>query len=538
MIRSRFNPKHSPCFLFNRVSTKMHEQETSLEQQERDSFAYAKRNNLHVAYNFRVQETASKEEERHVFNQMITLLKSELINVKHVVFKSADRSSRNRFDKDQLDKLRKHHGVTIHYYSSGKILHGQSHYTDELQDDIENLFATHFARELSHKIRSAYEYKVFEKKQAPCRTVPYGYRWDKNDKQHYIDREAEPVVRSLFEEYDAGAYSLSAFVDYCNKNNLLPASGIPWTKGRMEKFLKNPFYCGWFRYKGGVYEGIHQPYFSKEQYDARLARLAANRNGRSGGRRRHLLSKFLRCSKCGRAYVAEEQTGAHDSGRYVYYKHRCGGRRKERRIREDAILTLAGEAVQSLYMEKQFAGRLADLFREPLKKRERHNRKEIRFLTGQIEEWRGRKAKLLDLFTEDGIEKEELLARRDEYERRIGGLNARLKSLTQDNDRVFERIVEAVELIRALPGEFLKAGSPEKQIEALKTMADGLLLTPGGDMEIDWKAPFGYLMRPEMCQAIEQEDREILRRPAEKGRERGRSGIGFNPVSSYAQERT
>ncbi|MDH5665814.1 MAG: recombinase family protein, partial [Nitrosopumilus sp.] len=115
------------CFLFNRVSTKMTEQETSLEQQEHNSYEYAKRMGLYVVYNFRVQETASKEEERHVFNLMLTLLKSELIDVEHVVFKSADRSSRNRHDKDQLDKLRKNHGISIHYYSSKKVLHGRSH---------------------------------------------------------------------------------------------------------------------------------------------------------------------------------------------------------------------------------------------------------------------------------------------------------------------------------------------------------------------------------------------------------------------------
>ena len=66
------------CFLFNRVSTKLDTQETSLDQQEHDSYAYADKKGLHVACNFRVQETASKEEERHVFNQMIALLRSHL----------------------------------------------------------------------------------------------------------------------------------------------------------------------------------------------------------------------------------------------------------------------------------------------------------------------------------------------------------------------------------------------------------------------------------------------------------------------------
>ena len=212
------------CFLFNRVSTTMAEQETSLEQQEHDSYAYAKRRGLQVVYNFRVQETGSKEEERHVFNQMITLLKSDLIDVKHVIFKSADRSSRNRHDKDQLDKLRKYNGVTIHYYGSGKVLTSESHYTDELQDDIENLFTTHFARELSHKIKSAYRHKALEKKQAPGTRTPLGYLWDKNRREFILDPETEPVARAIFDAFDTGHYSLSLFVKYCNEKSLFPRS--------------------------------------------------------------------------------------------------------------------------------------------------------------------------------------------------------------------------------------------------------------------------------------------------------------------------
>ena len=55
------------CFLLNRVSTNKVEQDASLQQQEHDSYAYAALKGFHVVHNFRVQETASKDESRHVF---------------------------------------------------------------------------------------------------------------------------------------------------------------------------------------------------------------------------------------------------------------------------------------------------------------------------------------------------------------------------------------------------------------------------------------------------------------------------------------
>ena len=289
---------------------------------------------------------------------------------------------------------------------------------------------------------------------------------------------------------------------------------------------------------GSRHEGSHEAYFSKDVFDRRLARLSSNRCGEMGGRRAHLLSKFAHCSECGRLYTAEEQTGAHNSGRYVYYKHRCGGRRRELRFREDDILKSAAAAVAEFRMKPDFAGRLSELFREPLRERRRQNRKEIDFISEQIKEWTARQAKLLDLFTADGIDRDELLARRKEYGRRIQGLNARLSSLTQNNEKVFDRIVHAVDLIRELPERFLQAPTEEKKIEALKTMARTLLLDPSGAMTIEWHQPFNLLLRSEMKQAIQEGDAAALKEKVGPGDAGAPLSDGFNSVEANTHNGT
>lgn len=518
------------CFLFNRVSTKMSEQETSLEQQEHDSDAYARRKGLHVVYNFRVQETASKEEHRHTFNQMISLLRSDLIDVKHVIFKSADRLSRNRHDKDVLDKLRKRHGISIHYYSSGKVLSGSSHYSDELQDDIENLFATHYSRELAHKIKAAYEHKALAKKQAPGTRPPFGYAWDKNTKQHVIDADSEHVVRAIHTAFDSGKYSLGGFVEYCNEHQLLPKSGVPWQKGRLAKLLTNPFYCGWFRFHGTQLEGSHPAYISRKRFETRLKRLSSGQNGIILNRRNHILSRFVRCSSCGRSYEAEYQTGAHNSGDFTYYKHRCLTEdwKAERRLSEKQIITWLDEIVESSRFHPAFAEALKELFRKPLEKQDTRLKKERQATQARISRLQAQQLKLLDLYTTEEISREELLQKRKQYQSEIELLKSELLASDANNETVFERIVETIDLLREMPLIFLKDNA-EGKMKILRTMAESATITPDQKLSLNWLAPYSFLMRSEILEAQEKGSAKGLALPGKRG---------FKKVSFYAQERT
>lgn len=518
------------CFLFNRVSTRMSEQETSLDQQEHDSDAYATRNGLHVVYNFRVQETASKEEHRHAFNEMISLLRSDLINVKHVIFKSADRLSRNRHDKDVLDKLRKLHGISIHYYSSGKVLNGASHYTDELQDDIENLFATHYSRELAHKIKAAYEHKAFAKRQAPGTRPPFGYAWDKNAKTHIIDTDSEHIVRAIHAAFDSGKYSLGDFVTYCNSQKLLPKSGVPWQKGRLAKLLTNPFYTGWFRFHGTELEGSHPAYISRKRFETRLERLSSRQNGIILNRRNHLLSRFVKCSSCGRSYEAEYQTGAHNSGSFTYYKHRClaEGWISERRLSEEQIILWLDEIVESSRFHPSFAESLKELFRKPLEKQDTRVKKERQAIQARISRLQAQQLKLLDLYTTEEISREELLEKRKQYLSEIDLLKNELRASDTKNETVFDQIVETIDLLREMPLIFLRDTSDGK-LKILKTMATSVSLTPDHQLFLNWRSPFSFLMRSEILDAQAKGRVKKLALPGKRG---------FKKVSDCAQERT
>ena len=515
------------CFLFNRVSTKKDEQETSLEQQEHDSFAYAAKKGFHVVYNFRVQETASKEEERHAFMAVVSLLKSELVEVSHLVFKSADRSSRNRADKDVLDRLRRFHGVSIHYYSSRKVLDGKSHYTEELQDDIENLFATHFARELSFKLRAAVQHKVTERRTSPVSRPPFGYKWDKNAKQHVIDREAEGPMRAIFAAFDSGNFSLSRLCEYLNERNMHPASGIDWTPANLRAFLVQPFYCGRFRHRGEVYDGTHEPYFSVEEYERRVERLSRRRSGPAQRKNHHPLDCLLRCPDCNRHFFKEFNHRPAREMHYLYYKHHCPDQDKDIRFREGEVWAMLDDAIEAARFSSAFADNLKSLFEKPLSGKRRRNRREKEAITARIEKLSARKARLLDLFSLEEISQEELLERRREYESQIVLLKQNREALSQDAEVVFENIAASIDSLQRIPEEYQAATDSADKVRIFKELAEGLIFEGGNTARINWKKPFDILMtRPEIQQAI-----ELDRIEAEKAKV-------FKPVHSRLAEYT
>lgn len=483
------------------MSTKLVEQETSLDQQEYDSVAFAEKMGYHVVHKFRVQETASKASKRVVFNQMVNLLRSETVPVRIVIFKSPDRSSRNKLDKVRLDELRAKYGVILHYYASGKTLSGDSHYSDEFVDDFESVVAVQYAREHGQKIASAYKHKALVLKKAVGVRPPMGYKFNKETRSFVIDEETSHKVRALHTAFDTGAYSLGKFVEHCNSNHLFPESGIPWTKGRMEKLLKNPFYCGWFRFKGAELQGSHPAYITRERFVTRLKRLNQRQNGIVSNRRNHFLSRFVRCEVCGRSYEGETQHGAHDSGEYNYLKHKCPKRRGavEHRIKESQVFIWLDEIVEYSRFHPHFTEALKEIFRKPLKIQKRSIQTAMAQLDAQMSRIASKRMRLLDLYADELINKAELRTKHSELDAEMRLLQNERAAVAMNNDNIFDQIVETIDLLREIPIIFLQ-DTFEGKIKVLRKLADFLVISPDGKLELKWVAPYSFLMKAEILE--------------------------------------
>jgi hypothetical protein len=126
---------------------------------------------------------------------------------------------------------------------------------------------------------------------------------------------------------------------------------------------------------------------------------------------------------------------------------------------------------------------------------------------------------LYDLFTIEEIDKFELVTKRREYDGQIQLLRQRWRALDQDHNNVFDRIVEAIDLLHELPLRFLKSNLPGARVELLKTMAGDLSLSPDGNMRVNWAKPYDLLMnQPALQVALQnQSDAGFLKARARGG---------------------
>jgi len=131
---------------------------------------------------------------------------------------------------------------------------------------------------------------------------------DKGTKDIIIDPKLSPYVRRMFDL----ALSGSSIVEILNTVNseglVIPASQRlprrPLGKTQAYRLLTNPFYYGYFMWKGELRKGSHSPIISREEFDKVQAQI--------GKRSKNLKVKndfwwygLVKCAECGSSITGE-----------------------------------------------------------------------------------------------------------------------------------------------------------------------------------------------------------------------------------------
>ena len=127
--------------------------------------------------------------------------------------------------------------------------------------------------------------------------TPYGYR---REHGNYVVFEPEAaVVRSIFDEYEAGA-SMLAITRDLNARGIPSPKGVSWGKPTVRKILENHHYVALLKHEDVLQEGSWEAIVARPQWDAvQTRRLSITNRGicpRSG---LYLLSGMIECGLCG-----------------------------------------------------------------------------------------------------------------------------------------------------------------------------------------------------------------------------------------------
>jgi predicted nucleotidyltransferase len=203
-----------------------------------------------------------------------------------------------------------------------------------LHRDIDGMFAQHYSRVISEKVKAANEKLRAEGK---CLyPSPIGYL-DNGSDQKELDSERAPIIKRIFELYATGDFSLSQLAKWANKQGLntkplrrrrtveeilsgkedLPKVPRKVNLKTIEGILKNPFYLGRIQYKGKVLKGLHPALINVSMFN-KVQKVLQSKNVKVT----YIDKKFftyrglVRCS-CGRVYSPYTKKGIN------YYRSKC-----------------------------------------------------------------------------------------------------------------------------------------------------------------------------------------------------------------------
>jgi site-specific DNA recombinase len=329
--------KQSKAIILARVSSKAQEDEGySLDSQLKLMRGYCKANRLTVVREFKIAETASKEQRRKVFQELVAYITSH--GICHLVVEKTDRLTRNFKDATTIDAwLERDERRMLHMVKESLVLHKNARSDAKFMWNIYLSVAKKYTDNLREEVMKGWAEKLAQG-WLPAEP-PAGYMTVLRDgrKIHVPNPETYKSMPRVFQLALLPDYTLERLSDEMAAMGILTKNGRPFGKGYVTKILTNPFYIGINRISGKEYPGAQEPIIKKALFKAVQERLKSKHN-RTGNQVKHnpIFRGMIRCETCGYSF-----SWAKHKGRFY---GSCGRRKQECRgktfLREDRVENL------------------------------------------------------------------------------------------------------------------------------------------------------------------------------------------------------
>ncbi|KKW37718.1 MAG: Recombinase [Candidatus Adlerbacteria bacterium GW2011_GWB1_54_7] len=391
--------------IYARKSTEEDDRQVlSIEAQLVELKEFAAKEKLEIVASFQEAKTA-KEPGRMKFAEMLSLIEEGKAD--GIVSWHPDRLARNSVDG----------GKIIHFVDRGliralkfpcfwfeptpqglfmlNIAFGQSKYfVDNLRENVK--------RGLRQKIRNG----VWPS------WAPVGYLNNAKTRGIDVDKEKAPKVRKIFEMYATGAYSLNILANWCEKKKLLTNADNKISLSNVQHILQNPFYIGLMRYKGEIFEGMHEPLISKKLFDK--CQEVMTKRGKVRPDRKHSFAflGLMKCASCGCSITAQYAKG--NGGIYTYY--RCTKKRgvcQEKYLGENQLVSQIKTFLQKVSLSSQDTEKVLVALDTEENQAKEQAQSEVVNLKEQLSQVETRIQKLLDVYLDDTLTQKEYAAKKD-----------------------------------------------------------------------------------------------------------------------------
>ncbi len=355
--------------LYIRVSTD-DQTEYSPDSQIKLCYKYAKEHDIEILEEYIFKEdgiSGTNIEKRESFKRMIAIAKIKPKPFDVILVYSFSRFARNREDAIMYKSLlRKKLGIEVvsitQPLSEGK----ESILMEALYEAMDEYYSVDLAEQ---SIRGKIEKASRGEHQG---NPPYGYTYNKNDKQLYINEEQAKVVSFIFEEWIKPNTTIRSLCRTLNGMNILTTRGCKWADRSIYLILQNPAYIGYSRFcKGGMKRNYDDPnliikkgkweniisneLWDKAQEKMKIHKKLTYKYKCHTEKKTSWLRGLVKCSNCGSTLVRSAVNTIKNPHRAVFYqctgfvKGRC---RKSHYIREDVLVPTLLEEIKHTFTEK------------------------------------------------------------------------------------------------------------------------------------------------------------------------------------------
>ncbi len=485
------------CIILNRVSDRKQREGYSLDSQDRHGTEYAKEREYNIIKKFTFQETASKQNQRKLFGEMLAFIDGyPSSKTLALVAEKSDRLGRNHRDKEIIQGLYLQGRIEVHFYKDRKVFNRESTATDIFMDDIMTSVgkyaAMNIARESIKGMREKCEQGWF-----PAR-APLGYAnivdsaVSRNKKRKIVvpDPKTRGLIYRVF-ELRSKMLSYDAIRLQCVEEGLVPKGRLS-SKSSVERVLKNTFYGGRFEWRGEWYQGRHELIVPPE-----LFKVVQKTFKQSGSRWEHkegLFSNWLKC-ECGCKVTYDPKkkliktTGKPKE--YRYYRCANGKGKHDRLIytKEDQLLEGMGKAVSEITITDDLAKEVAKALNKTHKRVQEARLREIAGYKAALKELENREDEIYDdhrrgLLDESGYRRQ--IERVRSERERMTDLMSKAQSMIDDAYLVTaKKILELATMAKSL---WDSRGREEKRDFLEKILSNRVL--DGATVRYKLKKPF------------------------------------------------
>lgn len=497
---------------YARVSTTREEQDTSIDNQTQyfEEFIQNNPNWTYIqGYADRVRGEESNNREQ--FQQMVQDGRDGKFDL--VLTKEVSRFARNTIDSLTYTRELLRCGVGV-FFQNDNICTIDT--DSELRLTIMSSIAQDEVRKLSERVKFGHK-KSIENGNVLGNSRIFGYT--KYNNKLIIEPKQAEMIKLIFELYATGNYSMRDLED------ILYEKGYRNTKGKrlyhttIANIIQNPKYKGYYcgnKVKIIDYRTKKQKFLPQEEWimykdkagntvPAIVTEELWNKAYKIFKERSDKIKEVGRSPKAASFLSGKIICGVHNSTfwRTSYserlhkdkpiYQWICGEKKKQRNakicptfaIYEKELYQILADVILTIYTTKdEDIDKLTEIVKEEMKSNKNDLRKEIKTIESKIDKVQRKKEKLLDLYTDEIISKEEF---KNSNNKLISDLNCLLVSkqeLEQVNDGNLQETMRAIGEIRTLADSFIdslkeKDNIDQKIIDNIyKDLLDKIVVNP------------------------------------------------------------